>query len=44
MKLRIIDFFLFPICMELLQISLLLVKINGSFEVLSVSPSCHRLL
>lgn len=37
MKLHIIGFFLFAICMELLKISLILVKINGSFEVFSVS-------
>lgn len=35
MKLHVIGFFLFAICMALLKISLILVKINGSFEVFS---------
>lgn len=41
MKLHITGFLLFAICVELLRISLILVKINGSFEVVSASfESC----
>lgn len=37
MKFHIIGLLLLAICMELLQISLILVKSNGSFEVFSAS-------
>lgn len=41
MKLHITGFLLFAICVELLRIFLILIKINGSFEVFSASfESC----
>lgn len=43
MKLHITSFLLFSICMDLLQISLILVKINGSFET-SFSASFESFL
>lgn len=45
MKLYVLAFFQYAICRELSQISLTLVRVNGSFEVFSAGfESCFRLL